>query len=394
MKGSQETVARAIAAGQAALERREFAAARELFRSACEHEPGLAAAWYGQALACGALGLAKDEIQCLESVLGCDPTHVPALIRLGDCRLQAADPRSATSYYDAATRIAANLRDLPEGLQRELARVSELRVRISQRFEQHLSGALAKFDLSSPDAQRFRHAVDLLLGKRQVFLQEPKHFYFPGLPQIEFYDAAQFAWTQGLEDRAGEIRNELQELLDAAGAQQCFEPYLRASPNRPRFSNPLLENPDWSACYLIRDGREVPQYASRCPTTLRALRDLPLCRIPQRTPSVLFSLLRPGTRIRPHHGYTNARLICHLPLVVPGNGALRVGNEKREWREGKLLVFDDSIEHEAWNLSASPRVVLLFDIWRPELSEKERQLVAAALGAVAELDGAAGTWAD
>ena len=67
----------------------------------------------------------------------------------------------------------------------------------------------------------------------------------------------------------------------------------------------------------------------------------------------------------------NTRLICHLPLIVPPGCGFRVGNETREWEEGKLLIFDDTIEHEAWNESDQDRVVLIFDIWRPELSEAD-----------------------
>jgi aspartyl/asparaginyl beta-hydroxylase (cupin superfamily) len=78
----------------------------------------------------------------------------------------------------------------------------------------------------------------------------------------------------------------------------------------------------------------------------------------------------------------NARLICHLPLIVPPGCGFRVGNEVRQWEEGKLLIFDDTIEHEAWNDSNEDRVVLIFDIWRPELSEAERGAVAAMFEAV------------
>jgi aspartyl/asparaginyl beta-hydroxylase (cupin superfamily) len=78
----------------------------------------------------------------------------------------------------------------------------------------------------------------------------------------------------------------------------------------------------------------------------------------------------------------NTRLICHLPLIVPENcGAIRVGNEARHWVEGEMLIFDDSMQHEAWNDSDRERVVLLFDIWRPELSEEERALVTTVLTA-------------
>lgn len=71
--------------------------------------------------------------------------------------------------------------------------------------------------------------------------------------------------------------------------------------------------------------------------------------------------------------------------LVPENcGALRVGNEERPWVEGKMLIFDDSMEHEAWNTSDEERVVLLFEIWRPELNDAERGLITSMLVAVKE----------
>jgi aspartyl/asparaginyl beta-hydroxylase (cupin superfamily) len=81
-----------------------------------------------------------------------------------------------------------------------------------------------------------------------------------------------------------------------------------------------------------------------------------------------------------------------LPLIVPPGCALRVGNETRAWREGELVVFDDTIEHEAWNKSAEVRVVLLFDIWRPELTDIERSLVAAMLESIDGFGGSRREW--
>ena len=95
----------------------------------------------------------------------------------------------------------------------------------------------------------------------------------------------------------------------------------------------------------------------------------------------MFSLLRPRARIAPHTGVQNTRLVCHLPLIVPPGCGFRVGNEIRQWEEGKLLIFDDTIEHEAWNDSGEDRMVLIFDIWRPELSARERQEVSALFAA-------------
>ena len=138
----------------------------------------------------------------------------------------------------------------------------------------------------------------------------------------------------------------------------------------------MTDNPDWSAFYLWKDGELVTENAARCPQTMKRLDDIPLARTKNRSPSVLFSLLRPGARIPPHSGLVNTRLICHLPLIVPQDCGFRVGNDTRTPIEGKAWVFDDTMEHEAWNRSDRTRVILLFEIWRPEFTEEERGLVA------------------
>ncbi len=108
-------------------------------------------------------------------------------------------------------------------------------------------------------------------------------------------------------------------------------------------------------------------------TSLQALREAPIPHITGRSPMALFSMLKPGMHIVPHTGFLNTRLICHLPLLAPPGCRLRVGNEVRIWEEGKMLLFDDSIEHEAWNEGSETRVVLLFEIWRPEIGEADRE---------------------
>ena len=127
----------------------------------------------------------------------------------------------------------------------------------------------------------------------------------------------------------------------------------------------------------------MAENARRCPHTMAALDAAPLPHVEGSTPHALYSRLAAHTRIPPHVGLINTRLICHLPLLVPENcGALRCGSQEQTWVEGQAYVFDDSIEHEAWNDSDADRVVLLFDIWRPELSVEERELVGAMLQAV------------
>ena len=121
--------------------------------------------------------------------------------------------------------------------------------------------------------------------------------------------------------------------------------------------------------------------------TVSALADVPFARVKNRSPSVLFSLLRPGAHIPPHTGEVNTRLICHLPLVVPEKCRFRVGNDIRTVAEGRAWVFDDTIEHEAWNDSDRTRVILLFEIWRLELTLEERALVSAMFEAIDEYGG-------
>jgi len=173
----------------------------------------------------------------------------------------------------------------------------------------------------------------------------------------------------------------------------AFSPYVTGDANRPRRDQlGMLNNPAWSAFYLWKNGEPVAGNAERCPRTLHALRNAPLSLTANRSPSILFSLLEPGAHIPPHNGLVNTRLICHLPLIVPGKSRFRVGNEVREWVEGRAWLFDDTIEHEAWNDCDRTRVILLFDVWRPELSEEERRLVSNLFEAIDAYNGTKPDW--
>jgi aspartyl/asparaginyl beta-hydroxylase (cupin superfamily) len=98
-------------------------------------------------------------------------------------------------------------------------------------------------------------------------------------------------------------------------------------------------------------------------------------------PNAMFSALAPHTEIPPHHGETNARLVVHLPLIVPDKCLYRVGFEERRWEVGKALIFDDTLEHTARNDSDELRVVLIFDVWNPLLTMDERDQVRALTSA-------------
>jgi aspartyl/asparaginyl beta-hydroxylase (cupin superfamily) len=365
-------------------------AARALLERATSLPGAGAGAWFALSMAHRCLGLLDAEGPALDRTLELDPRHVPALIRKGDLYTAQSDARAATSFYRAAIKIAATLPALGPEWRAEIERISALVEGNSRQFERHLVSELGPCGLREPGARRFARALEVMLGRRQVYLQQPQVFYFPELPQIEFYEHDQFPWAVALERETSAICEELRGILQAADR---FAPYMQPDPNRPVFNtNGLLNDPSWSACHLIKGGEEVAENAALCPLTMKALRRLPLCRIKGRTPTALFSLLRPGTHIPPHHGFLNTRLICHLPLIVPPGCELRVGNETRPWREGEVVIFDDSIEHEAWNRSQQLRVVLLFDIWRPELTDKERALVATMLESIDRYGGPRREW--
>lgn len=111
----------------------------------------------------------------------------------------------------------------------------------------------------------------------------------------------------------------------------------------------------------------------RCPGTVKFLEGLGEDLFGTPFSYVFFSTLRGGAKIKPHSGPMNLRLRFHLPLIVPsGDCGINVGGQHREWIPGKALVLDDSYIHEVWNNSDEPRVILLFDIWHPDVRKEER----------------------
>jgi aspartate beta-hydroxylase len=145
--------------------------------------------------------------------------------------------------------------------------------------------------------------------------------------------------------------------------------------------------PAWEAFFFYRHGERYDGNHRRCPRTSAVLESLDLCRIPGQTPEICFSVLAAGTHILPHYGVSNARAVMHLPLVVPPRCALNlVERGQHEWREGELLLFDDTYLHEAWNRSTSPRVILLMDCWNPHLSAVEREFVCLLSEVIGVLD--------
>jgi len=310
------------------------------------------------------------------------PAHsnLKELLERGDANARAGDVRAATSFYQAALQAARQLGSADAATQQALQSAAVYLREQAEAYKAALRTAVANRPVDDERTDRLRHAVDMLLGEREIFPQGPTVFYFPYLAQRQFFEREEFDWVPEFEAATPAIKAELEALLEQ-GAD--FQPYIEYEQNRPhREFHGLHGNESWTALYLVRDGKLVEEIAARCPATMTALDKVPLSRIGSRTPSVLFSKLTPGAHIPPHRGMLNCRLICHLPLIVPEGCWLRVGNETRSWREGRLMIFDDSIQHEARNDSGETRIVLLFDIWRPELSDDERAGISAVFDTI------------
>ncbi|XP_072427668.1 aspartyl/asparaginyl beta-hydroxylase isoform X11 [Chiloscyllium punctatum] len=135
----------------------------------------------------------------------------------------------------------------------------------------------------------------------------------------------------------------------------------------------LREKGDWSQFTLWQQGRRSEKSCKQVPKTCALFEKFPEstgCKRGQ----IKYSVMHPGTHVWPHTGPTNCRLRIHLGLVIPKQGcAIRCANETREWKEGKVIIFDDSFEHEVWQDANSYRLIFIVDVWHPELTPQQRR---------------------
>ena len=317
--------------------------------------------------------------------IAADRGDILATLAKADCRMLARDYRGASAFYGAVGRLAGAGTPIERS---ELLRARDAALWLDQRFGEVLREGLEDAGLGSAQRHpRFQKSLEIMMGQRPrdpvytKFPQLPQSYFYPDLPQVEFADNAADSWRAAVEQQTATILDEAHELLADPAS---FLPYVQQSSERPQGDvHGLLDNADWSTCYLTDRGQPIPERVSLAPVTFATLDDhAPLCRIGTRAPSIMFSLLRPHSKIPPHTGMINTRFVCHLPLIVPPKCGFRVGAKTREWQVGELMVFDDSVEHEAWNDSGEDRLVLIFDVWRPELSDEERAQIAALFAVV------------
>jgi aspartyl/asparaginyl beta-hydroxylase (cupin superfamily) len=308
--------------------------------------------------------------------LAIDPRYVPALLQKAELMERLDNRKAAATVYQAALDCVASGTPVTQQMAAALTHAQELVTANAGELEAFLEQELASVrqQHAGADPQRYDACRDVFLGRRRVYTHQPKGILFPYLPAIEFFRREDFPWLDTLEAATEDIAAEA--LAALAGDRAGFKPYVDFPAGTPMDQwAPLNRSLDWSVYNLLEDGTRLPAHIEKCPKTAAVLAQLPLCDIPGYAPGAYFSVLKPRTRLPVHTGTTNTRSIVHLPLVVPEGCGFRVGSQVRTWRRGKAWVFDDTIDHEAWNDSDQIRIVLIFDIWNPLLTAAERDLV-------------------
>jgi aspartate beta-hydroxylase len=350
--------------------------ARELYERAIALDGGSKILWLNLATACRSLGDKKAEGVALEKALGAEPRYVPALLQKAELMERLDNPKAAATVYQAALDCVASGTPVAQNMAAALTHAQAVVNANSQALEAFLEQELAsaRQHHAGADQQRYDACRDVFLRKRRVYTHEPKGFLFPYLPAIEFFRREDFTWLDTLEAATDDIAAEA--LAALAGDRAGFKPYVDFPATTPMDQwTPLNHSLDWSVYNLLDDGARVSAHIEKCPKTAAVLAQLPLCDIPGYAPGAYFSVLKPRTRLPAHTGTTNTRSIVHLPLIIPEGCGFRVGSQLRAWQKGKAWVFDDTIDHEAWNDSDQVRIVLIFDIWNPLLTAAERDLV-------------------
>jgi aspartate beta-hydroxylase len=371
-----------------ALQRGDAAAALELLRAAREVAPRDMVLLMTLAAACRQRNDADGEYEAIQATLALDAYFLPGLIAKAGWLARHASRAAGARMYANVLKVAPppahwppNLKSALEHAQREVA---SFQADYNKYLEDTLGELQAKLPAAS--ANRWLEAASILAGRTQPYQQVCNQLHVPRLPPIPFHDRKNFPWLAAIEEKTEVIRAELLNAL--AADRDKFSPYITYAPGDPVNQwQELNHSLRWSVLKLWAGGQPEQDNLARCPETAKALAALPLVDIEGLCPNAMFSALAPKSRIPPHNGETNARLVAHLPLIVPEKCRYRVGYEWREWKVGECLIFDDTIEHEAINDSDELRVVLIFDLWNPYLAPEERDMVRAMTKAARVYNG-------
>jgi aspartyl/asparaginyl beta-hydroxylase (cupin superfamily) len=373
--GMNKAAMRAMAAG-------DMKGAQAMLLEALARDKASIALWLNLSIVRRQLGDLDGAFEALREVLKLDSRNFPALLMHASMLDRLGQTVPAATAYGIALAQAPLEQYLDPPTRKAVERARDVHGKHVEELGKYIrEHAAPTSDHCTPiERRRIEAFIDTTLRTRKRYQQEPLEYYYPGLPAIEFYERGEFPWLADFEAATGSIQQELARILveDEAG----FSPYIHYEEHMPLDQwRELNKSPRWSAFHFYKLGLPDEDRCRRAPATMEAVRHLPQADVELRSPTAMFSVLQPKTRIPPHTGVANFRLVVHLPLVLPDGCGFRVGGEQRAWRLGEAWVFDDTIEHEAWNDSGLTRIILICDIWSPRLSAEERAAIRAVIAA-------------
>lgn len=341
-----------------------------------------------RAVALRLLGDYHASLRVLDDALAMRPYDFMALLAKGAMLEKINQTKAAVEVYRNALKIAPPRDSCPPGVVGQMEHANRLIDQHAQALAVFLKDRVASLrsDLGEASRDRFEEGLEIYAGLKQPAKQQPLLLNYPRLPVIPFYERSLFPWLSTLEEATPVIQAELTALLETAFDE--FSPYIAYPKGAPVNQwGELNHSRKWSSLFLWKDGRRQDETCARCPQTAALLESLPMADQDGFAPTAMFSALQPRTHIPPHTGSSNVRLLTHLPLILPGPARFRVGNTVRQWEMGQAWVFDDTIEHEAWNDADAMRVILIFDVWNPYLDEGEKRLITEMMKAQRDFMG-------
>ncbi len=377
-----EEAARANRAALQAMAAGNMTAAQSMLLDAIARDRGDLRLWLNLAVVRRQLQDYDGAFGALREALTLDNRNFGALLMQAALLDKLGRAKDAAVAYGIALVQAPPDAELDAPTRQAVARAREVQAKHAAELGAYIRdrAAEASAALAPPARRRLETFIDTTLRVRPRYRQNPTDYFYPGLPDVEFYERGEFPWLAGFEAATADVQRELARVLveDEAG----FAPYVHYDDHLPLDQwRELNKSPRWSAFHFYDRGREIPERSARAPATMAAVRRLPQPQVDLRSPTAMFSVLKPKTRIPPHTGVANFRLVVHLPLVLPRGCGFRVGGETREWRIGEAWVFDDTIEHEAWNDSDEVRIILICDVWNPRIPPEEREAIRAVIAA-------------
>lgn len=370
---------------------KQFARAEDFLRRALAQSPDEPGLRLNLGAVLHAAGRSNDAVGEFETACRLNPEQDAGWMYLGAARMAAGDPPGAVRAFQVALRVNPDLEHAArtpghpaQALAANAVKATQAQYKLLQ--NQLMDELQSRFGARAMD--RARRCLAIQHGKEQVPwahpLQQPAMLYMPDVPPRPWFKRDEFDWVERVEAATGAMRDEVMTLRESS---QGFTPYVAHGEVAPEPMRHLAGSFDWHAFHLYASGERKDENCARCPLTTELVQSLPLVKCHGTSPEAFFSLLKPGTHIKPHFGVANTKVAVHLPLIIPDECAIRVGEETRHWSEGRCLIFDDSFEHEAWNRSNELRIVFIFEVWNPGLTAEE----CTAIEMLCEVSAA---WAD